>query len=812
MPNSSYGTARKLGAAKAREFSLVSQYKLGYRNREDITNLPPGVLIVGSQNVLTNVSERIQVRPGYALDGQVSSIAAPILGSFDWPAKGGDAHIRAGFNTDGTNGKLQYRHEASDGTVTWNDLTTNLTSTNFNFVSFWDSTELLNVSLGVNGTSNIYEWNGAVTTVVSTSNGSGIIAGLAAVPTNGGTGYALNDVLTITTGGTGGTAKVLQTSNQGVSVASVNSGGSGYAAGDVLVITGASPSLINGGNGAQILQNATLRVDSVSSGAITGATILTAGTGYTSTTGATTYQIQSATGNILNGSGATFDTTVANGVIQTVSLLTGGINYSGGSGKSTTVVPAGGSGATLNITDTEHNSITVSDNPGEAGFYSSRNKGFIIRGVSYTYVAVFGSTFVGVSPDPTAQGSNNPVAGDLLAQTPVVTNLATLSGIPSTFTEIDLIGNLNNQVFLGSLINSTFYVSKFGNYTDYRFSSPRLPAEGATATLDANLVAFKVQENVMYISAGKDFWYNTQFTLSADTTKESFTIVPLKTGTSQGAKSQAFVSHMKNNVIMITQEPTMDMFGRLENFFGTPQTKNISDPIKLDFDQYDFTDGSIFYWRYFILVAIPKEGIVRIFNLNTNNWEAPQNLPISRFYLVNGELYGHSYSSSESYQLFTGFADRVYPGFLGSPIDAKAVFSYQNYGSRHALKKANSFYIEGYISANTKLTCTLTYELDGCATTRTFMVDGSDTQIVCIRPTEGALGKFSLGKIKLGGDVSSNLTGLPPKFRVEKTYSNHNFFECNFTFEILGTNQRFELLAFGLNEGIASEESTYIRQ
>ena len=56
MPTPGYTQARKLGQAKAREFSLVSNYKYGYRNREDVTNLEPGVLIVGSQNVLTNVS------------------------------------------------------------------------------------------------------------------------------------------------------------------------------------------------------------------------------------------------------------------------------------------------------------------------------------------------------------------------------------------------------------------------------------------------------------------------------------------------------------------------------------------------------------------------------------------------------------------------------------------------------------------------------------------------------------------------------------------------------------------------------------
>ena len=66
------------GSSKFNEFNLVTQYPLGYRHREDVTNLPAGVLIVGSQNVLTNVSERVQIRQGYSVDGSESSVNASI--------------------------------------------------------------------------------------------------------------------------------------------------------------------------------------------------------------------------------------------------------------------------------------------------------------------------------------------------------------------------------------------------------------------------------------------------------------------------------------------------------------------------------------------------------------------------------------------------------------------------------------------------------------------------------------------------------------------------------------------------------------
>jgi hypothetical protein len=618
--------------SKVHEYTLVDKYKLGYRNREDITSLPPGVLIKGSQNVLTNVSERVQIRQGYSLDGDTSAVISPISSSYDWLTRNnGEKHLRAGFLTSaGNDGKLQYRYVDSDGVVSWEDLLTGLSTVSFNFTKFWNTDESLRECLFVDGTSKIRAWNGAVTTVSS----------------------------------------------------------------------------------------------------------------------------------------ATVDTVTKEGT----------------------------------------------DSWEDAGFYVSvSGRTIVIGGVEATYNGGEDTTtLTGVSVDFSASP-----AGTIVHQGVISTNNTSMtSGPPSTFKN-GLISVLNNQVFLASLTNSSVWISKVNSYTDYSSSTPRQSGEGATLILDDNIVALEPQEQFMYVSAGQDLWYNVNFEIQTsvvDVTYEQVNALPLKTGRQQGAKSQAFVSHMKNNIIVVTNEPTIDTFGRIETSLATPQQVNISDTIKLDVDSYDFTDGSIFYWRYYILVAVPKEELVLLYNLATNSWEAPQTLPISRFYIVEGELYGHSYLTSESYKLFTGYADRVYPGFSGFPIDAKWVFSYQNFGTRSAYKKANGFYVEGYINSNTTLTSTLTYEIDGCATTKTFEIDGSDTQIVCIPSSSAPIGKTSLGKQKLGGNRTPSIQNLPPKFRVEKTFTNTNFFEISVSFEVLGTDQRAELLAFGLNAALAAEEPVKIRQ
>ncbi len=65
-----FSVARRIGLAKVKEFSLTDNFALGYRNREDKTKLSPGVLIEGSQNVLTSVNNTVGITKGYILDGQ----------------------------------------------------------------------------------------------------------------------------------------------------------------------------------------------------------------------------------------------------------------------------------------------------------------------------------------------------------------------------------------------------------------------------------------------------------------------------------------------------------------------------------------------------------------------------------------------------------------------------------------------------------------------------------------------------------------------------------------------------------------------
>ncbi len=781
MASNSYSSQRRLAAAKSHEYTIVDQYKLGYRNREDVTNLPPGVLIVGSQNVLTNVSERVQIRQGYSLDGATSTTTGYVMSSFDWLTKGnGEIHMRAGGLTSaGNDGKLQYRYVAADGTVSWEDLLTSLTTVNYNFAKYYNSTEDVREVLFVNGTPNIFRWNGATAVIASTTSTTITKTG---TETFIEAGFYQNSDRSVVINGTTYTYTGIGTQATAYSQSPTNNAYTLTQSAWVsqLFTTGAAVSNVS-------------QVDvTIDSSGIQVANAVFAARIYTDNAGVPGTEIASAqatiTGTFSPGPWPlTFSFTNA-----PVNALTNYhlVLFSETVNTSTLTIKYGNTGGV----GTNYSSDT-------GGTWNALN-GYLNAVVTTVDITAGGLELVGVSPDPTGEAN-----GSIITQAVVTTSNNSMTGIDSALKNA-LIETLNNQIFVASLTSSIVYISKVSNYKDYSFSTPRQTGEGWFFPLDDNPVAFKPQENFMYIAAGQDLWYNVNFQIQTSTvgvTYEQVNALALKTGRRQAPISQAYVSHMKNNIIVVTQETTVDTFGRVETSLATPQTVNISDPIKLDIDNYDFTNGSIAYWRYFILVAIPAEGIVRIFNLNTKNWEAPQILPISRFYIVDGELYGHSAATFESYKLFDGYADRVYVGNAGLPIDARWVFSYQNYGTRFSLKKATKMYVEGYINATTSLNASLTYELDGCQTIKTFTLDGSDAQFVCLSNDSASLGKVSLGKVKLGGSEPASINGLPPKFRWFPTFINTDFFECSVSFGFLGTDSRMELLAFGLAVSGSSE-------
>lgn len=776
-------------------YQLRSEFELGYRNKEDISTLPPEVLVVGSQNVLTNAAEQVGIRQGYVLDGAAGNENDyGIDSAYDFGSQSGTKNLRKWGSTI----EVRYVNPVSE-VVSWVALLSSLVATNpVRFTDFWDyNTEKKEQCLFVNGNNIIYEWSGGVASVASVSNASGIIGAITVQPnttdnTSGGAGYVVGDVLTITGGDGTATLKVLSVSHGGIATASVGALGTSYVVNDIVAV------LVSGG------QAAIIKITSVNGGGgVTGFSILTAGIGYIA---GTTHATTGGTGSGLTIAVNTIGDTVSSWILET-----NGSGYS----PATNVPTTGGSGtgATVEILSVGTNSITVSGTKSlsELGFYDNANNSgkfqLLIDGVTYTYTATNGNggmTFSGISPDPTLAIIN---PGDAVIQVVSSKTAEGISSLPTDF-NFDLISTLINQVYYGDETNNTFYISKVNDYTSVAASNPRLPGEGALATLDSPPIGFKPQtnqsttnSNTMYVAAGANQWYAVSFVLSSDLTNESIQITRLKTTPLQGAQSQELIADFKNTIAFISNEPILNEFGIQANYFSEPQMQNISDPIKYDMDAYDFLGGQVFYWNYYLFFTVPKMGVVRMYNVVKKYWEAPQTLPISRFYLVDDQLYGHSSLTNESYQLFTGYNDN------GNPINAVAAFPYiatiPKIAEPDDLKSFDRIYTEGYIAGNTQLLLTINYDFGGFSGSYDVAIEGqpafggNPNPIIFNRVTDGSLGQNTLGTQPIGTILNLGAQPNNPKFRVINTMPKHDFFESQIVYSSNDVDQQWTLLRFG---------------
>lgn len=930
----------------ATKYDIVSKF-LGYRTKTDITNLPPGTLVEGSENVLINDGDRVSVRQGFTLDGQANSATTPIKSAYDWIRSVGDErHLRSYYD------QLEYRYVDSDGTITWNQLKNGWgSSVAFNYTEFWNTTEQIDELLFVNGDGNIYEWSGGVTTVASTGvdtitkegtktwaeegfltdgvrgvvidgvtytytggEDTTTLTGVDPTPSvntidqsqttsNGTLGFGEDDATVtdqsqttentpipfgeedLTNKNTRIAQSFIPASSSLVGVELYKTADTGTYTGDVVVEilrdAGGYPN-ISLRKARFVFSNAEWLAIPVGAFQVLFNTpaSLTIGDTYWITLEPTTYDTlnhpnigTNNSGGYTDGEIQTFNSTdgwtvpsgadfyfktfssvglnlVAQSFIPTDADIVGVVfNKQTDTGTFTGDVtidlmadvagsPSGISLATKqylnadwvllpngNLTaefaspfvvtpgDTYWIVFTSStnDNDNHANIGVNKQGGYAdglvqyFNSVSswsvYPVIDFYFQTVVSLDSVP---------AGTIVVQA-VRTNLASdINDVPTEF-HADLISTLYNQVYLGNTSNRQVYVSKVDDFLDYAFASPRLVGEGALFTLDGTTVGFVPQEDSMYITAGNDFWYQTQFILGSDQSQEALEIIRFKTTVQSAAQSQALISKIKNYVFYIDNEPSLSTLGKIE-LINTPQTSNISDPIKPTFDNYDFTDGSCFYWQNYMFITVPAENRVLMFNVSRAlkatdsesvvslnavsalvGWEAPQVLPISRFAIIDGDLYGHSSQVPETYKMFDGWNDN------GAPIFANVSFAYQQNGDRANNKTFNEIYCEGYITPNTTVNVEILNNYQGTGGSITKQILGTDPIAVPSSTVDGSLGKQSLGTHSLAGRGLTDSTDSFQKFRVIKTFPQNQVYEYQVSVYSEGIDQRWSLLAIGPN-------------
>lgn len=830
---------KQLARLKATEFEIFAMMEKGilqgYRNREDLTMLAPNTLVKGSQNVLSNVYGRYYSRAGYTLYGQSNSNGLPILSSYDWEthlgtvrnlrvqspsSAGNDGQLQLGYVASG--GETQGSQTFSVGQVYWIPIQSNLSSGYANFTPFWDTTQDIQQLLMADKSQQLLDWSGATAVVSSVSDGASAIMAIGSSPVAGGTGYLIGDTITVS-GGTGGTASVNSILNNSVTSLILESPGRGYAGSDVVAVT------IGGGIGCTII------VTGVNgAGGITTFSILNGGTGYTI----------SAFGFADGGAPpANFSVaSVASGVIgplnggpQALTLLTPGTGYSTGTQNTS---GGSGSGATVNVISLLSNSITIQGTKtiGQLGFYNDTSTHrLLINNNIYSYSSSSSNSnslsFLGVSPDPVTSGILNNM---LIIQAPEVTQNAGLAnnGLPLSSSTLftnwtnDLIQGFtvggNQYVAVGCLTSNTVYVSNGGSFTQFTLvSNSVVVGNGVLLQLDSPPTAFTINENGLLIDAGKDWKYILTLTgtvsTSTTTATQNWSLQPLKTSKLQAAQSQGLISKAGDYVVFVSSETLIRSMGRVTGVLATPQMPDISYPIINDVQTYDFTDGHVAFNKNFVYITLPQENTMLVYNMTNNEdkepgskghyWEAPQIFPVGCLSIINGNVIGHSYMTSESYTLFNGSSDN------GNAIQSIAAFPQNTYGVRHRTKSFVKVYAEGYLAQQTSLIMTNNYYGSNSTKTLTKTISGLDAKINNIPIDTSSLGKASLGKNPIGTDLIQNTgIGQSPNFHVYKTFVRTPFFSHQLIFSSIGVGQSWQILAYGVNQSSTSEQEVSITE
>ena len=455
---------------------------------------------------------------------------------------------------------------------------------------------------------------------------------------------------------------------------------------------------------------------------------------------------------------------------------------------------------TLIMTDVLTNEgagATITVHTGEPTWASSRflltgSQKISYLGIEYTYTGgATTDTLTGLISFPTV------TAGDLVWQ-PIIT-LANPAAIPTSFKQ-DLIGVQLNQLVLASTKSQEIYVSSAIDYTNFTLTSPRAPSDPAKVTMDSFCTCIIPLDNQaqttssLMFGGGTNEFFQFSYQLSQDNTNELVRMIKLKTASGSGVISKGAIGNIKNSVAYISHEPALDLLSNIE-------TNNIplSDPIKNDFDTYDFTDSHVKYWKRAIYITIPHHGLVLIYDLMRKLWQPPQTIPVGRLSIIGDWLYGHSYVSNETYKLFVGTNDN------GVFIPQIVRFAYNNGGRRDLMKVMSELWSDGYITPNAELIPKLYCGFEGINGKKSFSIMGGDKSIT--NPIGGSpLGDEPLGATPIGGDNLDIIAGLPGanatmiRFWQVDTVSFTDYTENFMEYTMNTLDGQFALVSYGTNQ------------
>jgi hypothetical protein len=451
-------------------------------------------------------------------------------------------------------------------------------------------------------------------------------------------------------------------------------------------------------------------------------------------------------------------------------------------------------------------------------FYATRNKTFVCvrTGTEYTYSSGESTTTLTGIADTTGLQ-----AGDILVQ-----KIVTASNKPASDRNNHVIYSFENQICVGSEDDEEVYISQNDDYDDFTYSTPRAAGEGALLTLSDPTKAINSLGSFLLVFSGTSTIFKADYQQVAvgTTLAETLRVKKLNTGIDQGALNHECVVPLGDALAYLTNEVTLRIIQNPEELTGI-DPKTFSNPIKPDFDAEDWDGAFGTFYKNMLIFTAPQSGRMYMLNFVEDAdgrifrfWNPPQTLPVGAMSVIDsgdGELlHGHSNAVPESYLLFDGASDGQYEDMDVAdklPIEAVAVFAYNNYRKRGALKTFDEYFVEGEITSNTDdLLLTLNYDFDGHIQTIERTIDGSDEDILSGSVGYNSLAQQSLALNPLGGLL--NPPSNTRKFRVVFEVAREDFFEIQDTYSTNDVDRYWSIIARGANATLSPRKATTIRK
>lgn len=487
------------------------------------------------------------------------------------------------------------------------------------------------------------------------------------------------------------------------------------------------------------------------------------------------------------------------------------------------------SGAMGKISSTTSNTVVLTTPVASAGFANTAGS-LLINGNTYTFTGLSGSTFTGVTPDPTGEA-----AGSVVIEVPVINSNTPASGFNADFLKV-----IGNQVNVGSYTSQFIYVSDQSDYTDYSVPTPRVPGSPDLLTLGSLARGITVQKGSTdrsgnaVIAGGLGDWYTilrSNITVGTDLT-EQVDVIQTQTADLSTALAHEFIDLIGDTIIFLDQNNQLRTFGLVRNIVS-PVLPLLSLDVFTELKSRDFTGGALRVVEdegdTTVYITCPVSGIDYMYqvrerltdvgNVQTERlWQPPQVRGISRIAVLDGMTFGYSSTNPQIYQLWQ--TDQYFDDgpFVDEqlPYSSHMVLAYLSLGKTIQMN-FDKLYFEGYMTLGTILYASTYLEYQGSKNILTTTINKATNPGMKKAAFFGSAdcpvpGESTIGNIEVGDGILPPDTGSAPlsKFRAMRRIQSTDVFEAAIDIWSEDADAQWGILLAGINMQGATRQPTFI--